>query len=628
MRQVLAAAVVAVGLLAAGEARAVDQALVKQAMDRGVQYLRSIQTPQGSWPHTHIGATALGGLTLLECGAPTSDKAVQAAAKAIRDASPNMSHTYSVALSIVFLDRLGDPGDVPLIESLTVRLLAGQTATGGWNYDCPTLDAKEAQRLADVAKRQNELVGRREPPKGPAGKRTVKDVSPEVQAQLAQLTRAVPLNKMSDNSNTQFATLALWVGRRHGLPVDSALARVDARFRTSQNADGGWSYTDLGGGGIPGNSLATMTCAGVMALAVAAGSGGDVAKDQGKTPRDLNKDIHLRAGLQALSTVVGEPVGNRKRAVVLPARGRAFYFLWSLERASMALNLETIGKKDWYSWGAEILLVSQQRNGAWVGDYGEGGVDTCFALLFLARSNLARDLSAKLRDRFKDPGVKVLRSGGVGGVGLKPGGPTPGLDSPITSDARPDAKAPAAAKVSPGDRPLLRERTDPLPATRPPAAVAEDTPAARLGGDLVRARGARQNQMLQSLKDGKGVLFTEALVSAIPRLEGEARRKAREALAERVTRMSDKTLGSYLQDEDPELRRAAALACAMKESKERVPDLVRLLSDPEPLVERAAHAALKELTGQDLGPPAGADRTERARAIAAWKVWWNKQSRR
>jgi hypothetical protein len=623
MRQALAAVAVG-GLLVAADARAVDDAAIKQAIDRGVQYLRSAQV-NGTWPYQHIGATALAGLTLLECGAPADDKVVQAAAKAVRDASVNLTHTYSVALSIVFLDRLGDPGDVPLIESLTVRLLGGQTASGGWTYDCPNLGDAEVKRLTDIAKRQNELVGRRELPKGPPRKRTAKDLAPEVQAQLQQLSRAAPAGQMSDNSNTQFATLALWVGRRHGLPVDGGLARVDARFRSSQGADGGWSYAWLGPGpGVAGvgNSRATMTCAGLMALAVAAGSNGEVVKERGKEPRDLSKDANLRAGLQALHSVVGEPLGRRGRGQVPAVGGKAYYFLWSLERAMVALNLETLGKKDWYAWGAEILLANQMQNGSWQGEYGAGCADTCFALLFLRRSNLARDLSASLRDRFKNPGVKVLRSGGVGGGALKPGAGG-GLESPLT----PDSKAPAA-KPGPGEaRPPAQGPADSAPPARP-APVVEDTPAARLGGDLVRARGARQEQMLQSLRDGKGVLFTEALVSAIPRLEGEARRKAREALAERMTRMSDKTLGSYLQDEDPELRRAAALAFAMKESKEHVPDLIRLLSDPEPLVERAAHAALKSLTGQDLGPAAGADRAERARAIAAWKVWWDKQSRR
>ncbi len=635
MRQALAVAVAvaAGGLLIAADARAADEAAIKQAIDRGVRYLRAVQV-NGQWPCQHIGATALGALTLLECGASPKDPVVQAAAKAVREAAANnLTHTYSISLAIVFLDRLGEPGDVPQIESLTVRLLAGQSADGGWTYECPRLSDAEVKRLTAAAGRQNELVGRRGPPGGagakdkdaPRGKRTVKDLPEEIQAQLTQLGRAVPTGTLSDNSNTQFATLALWVGRRHGLPVHGALARVDARFRTTQHADGGWSYTGIGEGpavaGV-GTSRATMTCAGLMALAVAAGSNGEVVKERGKEPRDLSKDANMRGALAAINSVVGEPVG--KRGLPLPrVGGKSYYFFWSLERCMVALNLETLGKKDWYAWGAEILVANQTQNGSWQGEYGDsyGGADTCFALLFLRRSNLVSDLSASLRDRFKNPGTKVLRAGGP--VGGKPGAGG-GLESPFT----PDSKSPAAKSGTGVARPGGPERTDTPPAPRRPAPAVEDTPAARLGGDLVRARGARQDQVLQTLRDGKGVLFTEALVSAIPRLDGEPKRKAREALAERVTRMSDKTLGSYLQDDDPELRRAAALAVAMKESKERVPDLIRLLNDDEAVVERAAHAALKSLTGQDLGPPAGADRAERDRAIAAWKAWWDKQSRR
>ena len=52
----------------------------------------------------------------------------------------------------------------------------------------------------------------------------------------------------------------------------------------------------------------------------------------------------------------------------------------------MALDMKTIGQKDWYGWGAEILLENQTADGSWNGDYATGGVDTCFALLFLRRA--------------------------------------------------------------------------------------------------------------------------------------------------------------------------------------------------------------------------------------------------
>ena len=69
------------------------------------------------------------------------------------------------------------------------------------------------------------------------------------------------------------------------------------------------------------------------------------------------------------------------------------------------------------------------------------------------------------------------------------------------------------------------------------------------------------------MRDAKGILYTEALAVAIPHLEGQVRKQAREALAERLSRMTSATLGLKLEDDDTEVRRAAALAVAMKEDK-------------------------------------------------------------
>ena len=48
-----------------------------------------------------------------------------------------------------------------------------------------------------------------------------------------------------DRSNTQFATVALWCGRRHHVDVTNALARLDKHFGRPA-ADGGWGYTVAG----------------------------------------------------------------------------------------------------------------------------------------------------------------------------------------------------------------------------------------------------------------------------------------------------------------------------------------------------------------------------------------------
>jgi hypothetical protein len=155
-----------------------------------------------------------------------------------------------------------------------------------------------------------------------------------------------------------------------------------------------------------------------------------------------------------------------------------------------------------------------------------------------------------------------------------------------------------------------------------------DASAARLSAALVFSEPARQAEKLAEYRDAKGIVYTEALANALPQLEGATQRAAREFLADRLTRMTAATLRSRLDDPRPELRRAAALAWAMKDDRAAIPALIALLEDPEDLVVRAVRAGLKSLTEQDFGPARDATPAERARAIADWKAWWEKQPRR
>jgi hypothetical protein len=138
--------------------------------------------------------------------------------------------------------------------------------------------------------------------------------------------------------------------------------------------------------------------------------------------------------------------------------------------------------------------------------------------------------------------------------------------------------------------------------------------AKKLGAELLKANGARQEEILQILQETKGVEFSEALAGSIPQLSGKVRDRAREALAERFTRMSAKTLRSYLQEESKEFRRAAVTACERKEAKELVPDIILLLNDSDTTIAGIAYEALKSLTSKDHG-----------RSVTAWKTWWDQQ---
>jgi hypothetical protein len=580
MRRILGVvALAAVGLaLALTPARGADDEAINQAIDKGIAALKALQKADGSWPpHGRggrvqaMGATALAGLTLLECNISGEDPAVARAAAVVRAVVPECKETYSLATAILFLDKLGDPKDIPLIEVMGLRLLAGQMGDGGgWHYGCP--EVFTPQEVEALLKRQAELVARLELPRAGEGGRTVKDLAPAIQEKLNKIQIAPPGNPSvgGDNSNTQFAALALWVARRYGVPVDHAMSRVEVRFRTAQNPDGGWSYAGAPSGAIP--STPTMTCAGVLALEISYALTGD-----GKKPRNPDKDQQLALALQALGSCVGvlKPEGR-------PDNDRFYYFVWSLERVCVILGRNSLGGKDWYKWGADVVVHSQTLEGLWKGEYGDCGADTCFALLFLKKANLARDLTARIRGK---KGDRMLHAGNLKDVEKKPGESEPGNE-----------------KAKPGEA----KATAPL----------GDTPAARLAKELLAASEGERPGLLRKFRDGRGPEYTEALSLAISRMDSEVRGPVREALATRLARMQAKTLLEYLKDEDTEVRRAAAKACGMKRLVATIPALIRLLRDSEDAVKEAAHESLKALAGGDLGA-----------APEPWEEWLKKRGR-
>src|SRR5205823_79003 len=171
--------------------------------------------------------------------------------------------------------------------------------------------------------------------------------------------------------------------------------------------------TDLPGGGagdpaaVSGTTSAPstqMTCAGVLAMAVFHGA----ANDQGgRSQFNPDTDPNLTRGLAALGAMIGEPDGKGQK--LGNEQGKAYYCLWSVERVCVSMGLERLGGKDWYNWGAEILLANQGNDGSWRGYFGDCGADTAFSLLFLRRANLAADLRVGFRGGAKlraIPGLK------------------------------------------------------------------------------------------------------------------------------------------------------------------------------------------------------------------------------
>ncbi len=152
------------------------------------------------------------------------------------------------------------------------------------------------------------------------------------------------------------------------------------------------------------------------------------------------------------------------------------------------------------------------------------------------------------------------------------------------------------------------------------------TEVAKMSEELVNAQGDEQLALLARLRESKGIDNTDALALSIPKLTGEAQRQARDALAERLTRMTAATLRDKLQEDNVEVRRAAAAACGHKKAKEHIADLLPLLDDAEIDVVQSARMALVELTGQDFGPSRDVGTSKRADAATAWRKWWKERS--
>src|SRR5262245_49147777 len=103
MRRVLGvtAGVLVVLMLATPAARSADEQQIKDAVARGVDYLKRLQRANGDWAYQESGMTSLAALTLLECGVATDDPAIQKAAAYIRQACIGEDKTYSLALAIM-----------------------------------------------------------------------------------------------------------------------------------------------------------------------------------------------------------------------------------------------------------------------------------------------------------------------------------------------------------------------------------------------------------------------------------------------------------------------------------------------------------------------------------------------
>ncbi len=316
------------------------QAGINAAIEKGVAYLKAIQREDGSWVYdakTRRGGPgdATGGLTALALyalaasGVPDGDAAIRAGLRWVsKHEAPYRAGaaygTYSASLLVLALTRIDARKHKRHITRLAERLVEAQLSSDMWTYE---LKGKKTS-------------ARDERPRRPTG--------------------------AGDNSNSQFAVLALWAAEAiAGFKVPRMTwLRIQDFYGRTQNGDGTWGYRPATRG------RATMNAAGLVSYVYATAA--------------------LMGGIEALPMARRDPIARRGlRAFVRQRLDWANYYLvYSIERVGTVLARP---EKDWYVEGARILVRVQQDDGSWRGDrHGDRrhAYDTALALLFLSRATV------------------------------------------------------------------------------------------------------------------------------------------------------------------------------------------------------------------------------------------------
>jgi hypothetical protein len=312
----------------------VTAAQVKESIEAGCKYLEGQQHPDGYWSEYDGepgGLTALCTLALLNCGRTKDDPHV-AKALTYLERKSNPGRTYSASLMIMVFAQADPKGKKVAISRLAGWLEAHQVrdndTKGGWTY--------------------SERGGR------------------------------------ADNSNTQFALLALHEAERAGVRVSDQTWQLALNYWTKagmQNPDGGFGY-DVGH-----PSSGSMTCAAIASLIIVRDRlhAGDATVVDGRIQCCGNQepDDPLDNALAWMTKHFSVTRNPNSPSWLL-------YYLYALERVGRMSGQRTIGGHDWYREGSEYLLAQQAAtfNNSWQGvGFIENNplVASSFALLFLSK---------------------------------------------------------------------------------------------------------------------------------------------------------------------------------------------------------------------------------------------------
>lgn len=333
---------------------------VRTSIERGIAYLKSKQNKvEGNWaehPGQPGGMTALCTLALLNAGVDPKDEAIQK--------------------SLNYLRSLGKPKMVYSVSLITMAMVAADPSER--NAD-KALIRRNAEYLASIQ---------------------ITAVKEEEERKFHKKGSWAYSDSQGngDNSNTQFALLALQEAERVGVEVRDDVYRLALNYWVAtQNDSGGWGYFD------DQPTTGSMTCAGIASVVICSGKISQLdARVEGNTVRCCNGGDDMDKAAFAIENAVAwmgrnfsvntNPSGFEGRDA--PGKMWLLYYLYGIERVGRTTGRRFFTKRDekfdWYRMGAEMLVRRGQDklSGSWTGTgHGENNplIGTSLSLLFLSK---------------------------------------------------------------------------------------------------------------------------------------------------------------------------------------------------------------------------------------------------
>ena len=387
-------------------AQEVTKKNIDKAIKKGITFLLSKQSSDGSWVKHHhdtypMGQTSLIVYTLIKSGVSVEEPQIKKAFAYLEKLQ--FTKTYSVALYLMAIEAKYTELGKKKLSKRQQKLLQKR-------------DYHPFRVLADKKEQRHIL-------------RATKFIETSTSNGVWGYPQGI-----GDLSNTQYALLGLFAAERLGLPVDKKIYyKVVRFFIDSQEQDGptisrpfvvpaadqpiDWEWrkklekqiADLKKRNKT-DSLSKLYPRSSVSIITMRARGWKYRSDHGKVSGSMTTAgiacmIIAKAYLEKwrssrwkkLLPQINESirdgcawVAHNFKVDKNPNGGHLYYYLYGLERAGILSGVEHFASHNWYLEGAKKMLKDQKKDGKF-----KNTIDTCFALLFLKRATVPVRIQTK-----------------------------------------------------------------------------------------------------------------------------------------------------------------------------------------------------------------------------------------